>query len=86
MQNPVVVWIDDEGTCEPPVCKGGDHHLYVDEYGRKWVFRCPKSLSAKENGQVFFDQPPGSAREKVKEFRDMLMEENRQSRKKGAER
>ena len=78
LENPVVVWIDDDGTCAIPVCKGGDHHLYVDEFGRKWAFRCPVSLSKGEQGQVFWDQPPGTARQQIREYRERLLQQRKE--------
>lgn len=54
----LTAWIDDEGTCEPPVCVGGINHLYEFE-GTKTAIRCSTSLSKDEKGRVFHDDVLG---------------------------
>jgi hypothetical protein len=74
LKNPVTVWVDDDGTCAPPTCKGGPYHLYEDEFGRKWAFRCPASIDKAEQERIFWDDPPGSGRTEVLAYRARLSE------------
>ena len=68
LDHPVTVWIDEGGSCEPPVCVGREHHLYASDGGRRFAYRCPRSLSKREQEQVFYDDPPGSGRIAAKEY------------------
>ena len=68
LDHPVTVWLDEEGGCELPVCVGREHHLYVSDGGRKFAYRCPRSLSKREQEQVFYDDPPGTGRLAAKEY------------------
>jgi hypothetical protein len=76
---PSAVWIDSPAACSEftgkdgrtPRCAGAQYHVYFGDHDRRWLFRCPKSLSKDEQALVFTGDEMGEklAKERIREMR-----------------
>lgn len=69
--DPLLTWVDDEGSCPTAACDSHWHsYLAYDTYRRVQTYniRCPKSLSEDEFKRIITDDPEGSCQRHLEEF------------------